>query len=403
MVLLFTASYPYGFGEEFIRAELEQLAESNLVFIFPETCADGDVRILPHGTLVNRPPHGRSLFVSKLKSVRFFKPGACVVDILRSLELRGLRFELKRLKTAGKAFKLHLKAAVMRQRIVSSGMADQPHTSYAYWGDSSALALALHTPYKFLVRFHGYDLYDNRSRSGQPATQRRIIEKAANVLAISEHGRTYLAERYPSHSGKIHLARLGVPVQSRFNPSPVDRFTIASVSRAVPVKRLHLIPQALKLLHDAGYKAYWIHVGDGPELSKIKCLAHELGLQNRVEFVGYLPQAEDGLYPFLRATPISWVINVSESEGLPVSLMEALSFGIPVIATDVGGNPELVIPSGGFLLPSNPTPDDIVRILVAAIDLDSDEALTCRRRTATTQRHMFNCLDSARQLSKYLG
>ena len=57
--------------------------------------------------------------------------------------------------------------------------------------------------------------------------------------------------------------------------------------------------------------------------------------------------------------PVDLFLNVSEYEGVPVSVMEAQSFGIPVIATAVGGTPEIVNEENGFLLPENPSQDEI--------------------------------------------
>lgn len=61
-------------------------------------------------------------------------------------------------------------------------------------------------------------------------------------------------------------------------------------------------------------------------------------------------------------------VNVSSTEGTPVSIMEAISCGIPVIATAVGGNVEIVREKNGFLLSANPTPDEIADALLNVCD-----------------------------------
>ena len=57
--------------------------------------------------------------------------------------------------------------------------------------------------------------------------------------------------------------------------------------------------------------------------------------------------------------PVDVLINTSSSEGLPVSIMEAMSFGIPIIATNVGGTSELVTDKTGILIPKNCSPEDV--------------------------------------------
>jgi len=61
-------------------------------------------------------------------------------------------------------------------------------------------------------------------------------------------------------------------------------------------------------------------------------------------------------------------VNVSSTEGIPVSIMEAISCGIPVVATKVGGNPEIVQEQNGLLLSPNPTPNEIARIFLHICD-----------------------------------
>lgn len=305
---------------------------------------------------------------------------------------------LPRILNAMRTLAHHVDASVIQSRIVASGLSEQDAILYAYWGDANALALALHAPQKFTVRFHRGDLYHDRKRGGQPSTQHRIVSEAAHVIAISGHGQHYLRRLYPDCREKIDCLYLGVPRQSTPTPTTAAPFTFASISYAVPVKRLDLLVDTLRTLIQRGEHARWIHIGDGPELPRVARRIAELALTNHVAFVGHLPQAEEGLYPFLRTTPIDVVINTSESEGLPVSLMEAISFSIPVIATNVGGTSELVIPSGGTLLPPNPSADIIADALTTHIRLQTPEV--ARRRDLSKQAHevLFNSERNARAL-----
>jgi glycosyltransferase involved in cell wall biosynthesis len=94
----------------------------------------------------------------------------------------------------------------------------------------------------------------------------------------------------------------------------------------------------------------WVHIGDGPEMNSLRSIVQNRTAQTEVELLGQLSNNEvmDAYRTFK-----PWVfVNVSETEGVPVSIMEAMSFGVPVIATDVGGTSELVNSMNGFLVES---------------------------------------------------
>jgi glycosyltransferase involved in cell wall biosynthesis len=83
-------------------------------------------------------------------------------------------------------------------------------------------------------------------------------------------------------------------------------------------------------------------------------------------FPGYTNQLD--LYDFYCGNPMDVFVNTSLSEGTPVSIMEAVSCGIPVIATAVGGNTEIVTSQNGILLGAHPRPDDMAQALFWFID-----------------------------------
>jgi glycosyltransferase involved in cell wall biosynthesis len=100
----------------------------------------------------------------------------------------------------------------------------------------------------------------------------------------------------------------------------------------------------------------WTHIGDGPLIDRIKALIQEKPLPNlQVDLLGYIPS----VYDYYTDHAVDIFFNMSTSEGIPVSIMEAESFGIPVIATAVGGNPEIVTDTCGKLISANPTPEEI--------------------------------------------
>src|SRR5690606_3082592 len=78
---------------------------------------------------------------------------------------------------------------------------------------------------------------------------------------------------------------------------------------------------------------------------------------------GWAEQEE--LYRFYKQYYVTWFVNVSRHEGVPVSIMEAISFGVPSIATDVGATRELINKDNGFLVPENITANELTELMLS--------------------------------------
>jgi glycosyltransferase involved in cell wall biosynthesis len=130
---------------------------------------------------------------------------------------------------------------------------------------------------------------------------------------------------------------------------PIDGALVGTVARLDPVKRLDVLLQALALVAtegrpDADVSA--VLVGYGPEEERLKALAHELGLDRRIRFVG--PQRD--VWPWLAALDV-FVLS-SDWEGMSNALLEAMAARLPVVATATGGTPDVVVNGKtGFLVP----------------------------------------------------
>ena len=163
---------------------------------------------------------------------------------------------------------------------------------------------------------------------------------------------------------------------------------IISCSNLVPVKRVDRIVEALSITKDIGIE--WIHYGDGPLMSQIEALS-ETTLPTNVKtyFKGNLDNAQ--LLNEYAQNSYYLFLNVSESEGIPVSIMEAMSFGIPCVATDVGGTREIVTGnSGGTLLPKDFTPEQLASEIRRYCVMPETEYLACRRAARETWDRKFN-------------
>ena len=230
-------------------------------------------------------------------------------------------------------------------------------TVYSYWFFVAALIgvkikeelLKKCKNVKLISRAHGYDLYEGVNPLGYLPLRAYLLNKVDALFPCSINGENHIKKKYPVFDAKISHSYLGTP-DSGINRGSEPGFHIVSCSRAVPLKRLERIVTSLELLKDAGIENLkWTHIGDGPELERIRTLASEkLGFMD-VDFRGEISNAE--VLNFYRKVSVDLFVNVSNTEGLPVSIMEAISFGIPVAATDVGGVSEIVKNNfNGYLL-----------------------------------------------------
>ncbi|MFN3428663.1 MAG: glycosyltransferase [Candidatus Sericytochromatia bacterium] len=123
----------------------------------------------------------------------------------------------------------------------------------------------------------------------------------------------------------------------------------------------------------------WHHLGDGPQRASLEDAAQTLLPESvRWVFHGHLPNA--GVLAFYRDCPVDAFVNVSASEGAPVSIMEALACGIPVVAPAIGGIPELVSGANGALLPPDPEAGAIADALAGLVPGRAPDAVRALAR-----------------------
>lgn len=213
------------------------------------------------------------------------------------------------------------------------------------------------------------------------------------VFFISENKRNDYFDYLAKEGLKFNVDKTSVRYLGTFCPnnlpekSPEHIFTIVSCSSMVEVKRLHLI---VDILSKCKNKIKWIHIGDGPTANFVKKYAFSK-LQNSgvcFEFLGYLSQEQ--VLNFYQNNFVDLFINVSSSEGIPVSIMEAMSFSIPILATNVGGVCEIVDQNMGFLIDSSFCPDNVSKIIESYMDTDDSFKNKIRKESRKKWDNYFN-------------
>jgi len=204
-------------------------------------------------------------------------------------------------------------------------------------------------------------------------------------------GKKYLSTKYPNFDHLFSISHLGVPEQKTQAKSSDDEiFRIVTCSNLVPIKRIELLIRGLEELGNVRKDLVleWTHIGDGPLRLHLEHIAATRLPQNvKSRFLGFLPN--DEVISFYLNNYVDAFINISSSEGAPVSIMEAQSCAIPVIATSVGGNPELVTNDNGILLSENPEPDEIANAICILLR-NPDLIIEKKRKSFENWKENFN-------------
>ena len=145
--------------------------------------------------------------------------------------------------------------------------------------------------------------------------------------------------------------------------------TLLAVANLVAVKGLDRLLEVFRRLSEDGRAIYLEIAGTGPEKEKLEDYVRKYGLQERVRFHGFVPYGEK-LFKLYKRSHIFMLPSLSE--GTPKAVFEAMAFGLPVIASKIGGLPTMVVDGReGFLIPTHDTTAmyEALRRLIGDYDL----------------------------------
>lgn len=385
-ILFITASYPFGRSEEFAELELQKLARSFEVTVLASDCRGQCRSVEVRGVNVFS-WRWSTLRILRSTLIAIFSPG--VWRDLRRLS-RTLRF-FPNVRATLRVLSRHSRAVYLAPTLFQALSENEFSAIYAFWGNSAALSLA-RFPNRppLLVRFHGYDLYRGRNAGVVPG-QAEIVNASDRIFTVSRDGQRYLQRHYPERAEIVDYVPIGVPRQDdNFEVERKGALRVVSVSYCVSVKRLHIILGAVRICNDRGIDVRWTHIGGGPLLEKLKRDALNADLIHSVRFLGHLAPGWDGLYDHLSHNDYDLALNVSASEGLPIALQEAMSFGIPIAATRVGGNEELTKMSDGITLEPLIGSESLAAVIATHALQSTEKYRAQRQRAQVTQRRFFN-------------
>ncbi|BFL36572.1 glycosyltransferase [Holdemania massiliensis] len=252
---------------------------------------------------------------------------------------------------------------------------------------------------KIISRAHGYDLYEERNSDQYIPLRRILLQELDSVQPISDDGKNYLSEKYPQYADKITVSRLGT-LDKGIKECHINdnRIHLVSCSNVVPIKRLDKIIDALCLINQ---NVQWTHYGAGQDYEQIREYAQKLPTNIQCSFKGQATNQE-----VLKAySEINYhlFLNLSESEGIPVSIMEAMSFGIPCIATAVGGTAEIVENNvNGVLLPEDVSPEQVSKVILRFMTMQDEDYQIFRQNARNIWNAHYNAETNYRQFTDML-
>ena len=254
-----------------------------------------------------------------------------------------------------------LRSATSRQALCASGvekLEQRPHILHTHTakagtvGRVAALLAGRRRPPIVVHTFHGHVLrgYFGPLRSLVfRLLERWLAAHTTALIAVSPQVRDDLVDLHVAPRERFAVIRLGIELDERVNGAqdgrlesrrylgiPPDRFAVGWIGRMTAVKRTDDVLLAFKRLRDEGVDAVLCLVGDGPDRLQLERRAHELGVMRDTLFLGY----QEDVAPFYAA--FDALVLPSSNEGTPVSAIEALAAGRPVVATRVGGVPDVV-------------------------------------------------------------
>lgn len=380
-LILLTNFFPYGNGEPYLETEIKYYERYfDRIYVASLQLREKDLksqRPLPSDRFKILPIAKAANWVYLINAIKAFVDKNLYSDLWRLFRKGKLSFQrivnlfvyLSRSYYESK----HILRWLRREGVMSS---DDKGVIYSYRFEYQPyvgliLKKRLHD-YKIVSRGHRFDLYEEQRSGNYIPLRPFLLSRLDHTIMIAKNGIDYLTEKYPEYSQKLILSRLGVtdhglgPLKNR-----LDGLYVVSCSTITSVKRVNLIVEALAQIENI--KIHWDHYGEGVLANEVKALAARI-LPNNVSynFHGYIDNNE--LLDIYQTHPYHLFINVSSSEGVPVSIMEAMSFGIPCIATNVGGTNEIVENEyNGILLPCDFNPEELTHWISAFASMDDTE------------------------------
>lgn len=397
-ILLATENFPYGSGEKsFIMPELKRLAKDYQVTIIShagkEQIEAGMQWEIPEGVQVvslARPVLTAADKIKALCRLVFERDGRQEIrEILRLKKQCGRRLYQS---LAFLAQSLADQKALRGSGLLAEG---EDIIYYAFWYEYYCYSMLRekkrYPKVRVVARTHGHDLYHERIPGGRQPFRHQMEAGLLGIAFTCAYGRQYYAD-YVRGAGlktdKMYVCRLGTEPASRYMPlGDGGTWQLLSCSNVIALKQIEKIIDALALLE--GRQVHWTHIGGGERLEAVKKYARDR-LDTKTNISYTFTGAMDTVDQYYKDNQVDCFITTSATEGgCPVSIQEAMSYGVPVIGTDVGGITEM-IRNNGILLSKDPDAEETARAVRSIYELEQDELLKMKQNSLDVWREKFS-------------
>ncbi|WP_127579925.1 glycosyltransferase family 4 protein [Paenibacillus koleovorans] len=351
-ILYITSSFPCGPGESFLIPELAELSNrGHKVYIAP---------IHPRGKVFHES-------ILELNLPLLLKPLLHLIYVVffiyeffchpnRMIRSISILFQSRNKSILVKNFSVLLKASWLSW-FCRKHKIEHIHAHWVSYSSTAALIASILSGIEWSFTAHRWDIVDNNLLELK-------IKKAKFCRFISSSGVRLASERvHEMPLDKMVVLHMGVKLPEFECREPIvneNPKVIVCPANLIEVKGHRYLIKAVKQLRDKNCRIDLWLIGDGPLKQELMDYCNQLHLTQSIRFVGQKPHHE--LMNLYKNGHVFGVVLPSvdlgngEHEGIPVSLIEAMSFDIPVISTDTGGIPELLQNGAGIIVPhQNPT------------------------------------------------
>jgi glycosyltransferase involved in cell wall biosynthesis len=266
------------------------------------------------------------------------------------------------------------------------------HVHHGYFASWSAMVAARLLGIGFSMTLHGSDLLLHAAYLDAK------LRHCKFCVTVSEFNRRHILRHYPEvDRDKVTVQRLGIDLVRRTTRLPAKSFPacliLLAVGRLHPVKDHGFLVRACSQLKDRGVRFLCLIAGDGPQRRSLEKLIRDLHLQEEVWLLGHVSRQRLNAYYAI----CDLVVLTSRSEGIPLTLMEAMAHGRTVLAPAITGIPELIAEGKtGFLYRAGSLEDFVSQVEMIR---DSASALGPLRRAA--RQHVLEHFNQEKNLAAF--
>ncbi|MFS8083527.1 MAG: glycosyltransferase [Ginsengibacter sp.] len=284
---------------------------------------------------------------------------------------------------------------------------------YSYWLNAYAYFVAnvkkKNPQIQAIARAHGFEI---RDFNDYIPFRRTIDANLDKIIFISNYTKAEyesimwgITNKVRAEQRVMYLGVKNVEQPTLKTSVPNNALNIVSCSGIHQLKRLDLIIDSLAEVAEE-VKLNWIHFGSGSDYEMIEDYATEKLTKSNIMFTFKGQLSNLAILNYYKENDVDIFINTSDYEGIPVSIMEAMSFGIPCIARNVGGNNEIVVDKiSGRLLPGSASPKLIADIIQDFCFLKTNDIhayLALRCSTYNYWRDNFNGVNNYEAFANYI-